>query len=185
MTSSLRWYWDIPFRNTWEMLMVKSWSVWHRRNTLVPNASPPKKIELVELGLVIANVLKGTTFFAWWIWLMTWWSEMDLKHSLARLISHSNDSQWRPKSWSMNGGWWWTFWLFLDTWGPTHAYLGTLPKLVKTRFLLLRQRGVQDSHMLEVHHICYVSHSVQWWHLHLMLVGGMIVGQPELSPSKQ
>ena len=148
---------------------------------------------------------------------------MDLKHSSARLISHSNDSQWWLESWSMNGGWWWTFWLFLDTWGPTHAYLGTLPKSVKKSFLLLQQRGVRRfSHAWSASYmVCKPQHPMMssdifrgrrmngrhpsirrkvrpkspwmsswiwnsdtWWHLHLMLVGGVIVGQLELPTSK-
>ena len=123
------------------MLIVKSWSVWHRRKTLVPNAIPPKNFELVDWGLLVVNVLKGTAFLAWCIWLMTWWSAMVLKDSSALRISHNKDCQWWIGSFSMNEGWSWTFGLFLETWGPTHAYLGAMPKSLKTRFLLLRQRG--------------------------------------------
>jgi len=123
------------------MLIVKSWLVWHQRKTFVPNAIPPKNFGLVDLGLLVEKVLNGTAFFAWWLWLMTWWSAMVLKDSSALCISHNKDSQWWVGSWSMNEGWSWTFWLFLDTWGPTHAYQGGLPRSVKTHFLLLRQRG--------------------------------------------
>jgi len=132
------------------ILIVKSWLVWHRWKTFVPNAIHPKNFALVNLGLLAAKVLKGTSFFAWWIWLMTWWSAMVLKDFSALCISHNKDFQWWVGSWSMNEGWSWTFWLFLDTWGPTHAYPGGLPKSVKTHFLLLLQRGEWRSavHML-------------------------------------
>jgi hypothetical protein len=103
------------------ILIVKSWLVWHRRKTFVPNAIHPKNFALVNLGLLAAKVLKGTSFFAWWIWLMTWWSAMVLKDFSALCISHNKDFQWWVGSWSMNEGWSWTFWLFLDTWGPTLA----------------------------------------------------------------
>ena len=123
------------------MLIVKSWSVWLWRKTLLPNAIPPKNFALFDLWLVVANVLKGTAVLAWCIWLMTWWSAMDLKDSSAQCISHNKDSQWWFGSLFINVGWSCTSGLFLDTWGPTHAYVGIKPKSVKTRFLLLRQRG--------------------------------------------
>ena len=123
------------------MLIVKSSSVWHGRKTFVPNPIPPKNFVLVDFALLAVKVLKGTAFLAWWIWLMTWWSAMVLKDSSALFISHNKDSQWWVGSLSMNEGWSWTFWLFQDTWGPTHAYWGVFPGSVNTRFLLLRTRG--------------------------------------------
>ncbi len=40
------------------MLIVKSWSVWHRRKTLVPNAIPPKNFELDDWLITTALAAK-------------------------------------------------------------------------------------------------------------------------------
>ena len=67
---------------------------------------------------------------------------MVLKDSSALRISHNKGFQWWVGTLSMKEGWSWTCGLFRDTWGPTQAYRGVLPKSVNTRFLLLQQRGV-------------------------------------------
>ena len=141
------------------MLIVKSWLVWHHRKTFVPNAIPPKNFGLVDLGLIVEKVLNGTAFFAWWLWLMTWWSAMVLKDSSALCISHNKDPWWWVGSWSK--GWSWTFWLFLDTWGPTHAYQGGLPKSVRHVSCCSDREANRDFHRLEVPCICYWDHNVQ------------------------
>jgi hypothetical protein len=102
-----------------------------------------EKVE--ELSPVDENVFKGTNFFALCKWLMTQWSENARKDVSAHFIRNTNFSQWHCGSAWTKGGLLRTVLVFLDGYGPTHAYVTCLPWSVKMHFWSLRNSATSLS----------------------------------------